>query len=286
MAISGKESQIKVYIQCGLPQVALKMSCGLDFTLVKCFMTPKSEIPYILQNMNLPDGVFQRFQQAKDLINQRVNSLTESAQQIGDSLQETATQASDKAVDRVTTTLGQAKASVEGTLQTAEQIKSTTTSAVQTAIASSVNDWFTEHPPIFRLVQILGWAANHPIISLVVLLFALAIFWSIIKAIGRLIESASLSILRVPLKLLQSVIKFSFLSFTKVSSLAVKQLTIAKTTDEILALPPATSEPIHQDKQQRLAEISHRLESIQQEQNLLLQEAAELLASDTIEIKV
>jgi len=241
---------------------------------------------HLLQNINLPDGVFQRFQQAKDFVNEKVNSLTESAQQVGESLQNTATQTTDQARDRVTTTLGQAKASVEGTLQTAEQIKSTTTSAVQTAITSSVNDWFTEHPAIFRLVQILGWAANHPIISLVVLLFALAIFWSIIKAIGRLIESASLSILRVPLKFLQAVIKFSFLSFTKVGGLAVKQLTVAKTTDNILALPPATSQSIHQDKQQRLAVISSRLEEIQKEQNLLLQEAAELLASDKINIKV
>ncbi len=248
-------------------------------------MAPK-EIPYLPKNINLPDGVFQRFQQAKDFVNEKVNSLTESAQQVGESLQDTATQTTDRAIDTVTTTLGQAKASVEGSLQTAAQIKSTTTSAVQTAIASSVNDWFTQHPAIFRLVQILGWATNHPIISLVVLLFALAIFWSIIKAIGRLIESASLSILRVPLKFFQAVIKFSFFSFTKVSSLAVKQLTDAKTTNQILALPPATSEPIHQDKQQRLAEISSRLESIQQEQNLLLQEAAELLASDTINIKV
>jgi predicted transcriptional regulator len=45
-------------------------------------------------------------------------------------------------------------------------------------------------------------------------------------------------------------------------------------------LPPATSPEIYKDKQQRLAEISMRLEAIQKEQKQLLQEATELLATD------
>jgi len=243
-------------------------------------MTPKFEIPYLPQNINLPEEVFQ---QAKDFVSQRVNSLTESAQQVGESLQQTATQATNQAIDTVTTTLGQAKASVEGTLQTAEQIQNTTSAAIQTTITSSVNDWLTAHPAIFQLVKILSWAANHLILSLIILLFALAIFWNIIKAIGRLIELASLSILRVPLKLLQTVVKVSFLSFTKVGGFAIKQLTVPKTTGKkILALPPATSQPIHKDKQQRLKEITQRLEEIQKEQNLLLEEAAELLLRNSL----
>ncbi|NMG20589.1 hypothetical protein [Brasilonema bromeliae] len=222
------------------------------------------------------------FQQTKDFLNQSVNSFTTSAQQIGESWQERASQATHRTVDTVTTTLEQAKASVEQTLQSADKVKNTTSVAVQTAISSAMSHWFEQHPTLLRLVQILGWAANHPIISLVILVFALAVIWSLIKAIGRIVESASLSVLQVPLKLLQAVAKFSFVSFTKVGSLVFKQLTDTKTTDSIPTVLPTIS-PIHKDNQQRLVEISTRLEEIQQEQNQLLQEAAELLASEKID---
>ncbi|MBW4629609.1 MAG: hypothetical protein KME49_29885 [Brasilonema octagenarum HA4186-MV1] len=223
------------------------------------------------------------FQQTKDFLNHSVNSLTTSAQHIGESWQQRASQATNRTVDTVTTTLEQAKVSVEQTFQSAEQVKNTTTVAVQTAISSAMSDWFEQHPTLLRLVQILGWAANHPIISLVVLLFALAVTWSVIKAIGRIVESASLSVLQVPLKLLQALAKLSFVSFTKLGNLAFKQLSDRKTTDIIPTVLPTISPQIHKDKQQRLVEISTRLEEIQQEQNHLLQEAAELLASEKID---
>ena len=183
-----------------------------------------------------------------------------------------------QATRQVTTSLGQS-------LQAADQIKNTTSTAIETAIASGVNDWVGQHPAIFRLLQILNLAANHPIISLVLLLLAIAIAWSIIKAIVRLIETASWSILQVPLKLLLALIKVSFQSFIKFCSLAIKQLKNDKTSDLKLALLPATSEEIPETKQQRLTEIALRLEIIQTEQKQLLQEAAELIDTDTFEIK-
>jgi hypothetical protein len=227
-------------------------------------------------DIHLPNGILQRLQNAKDFVGENVNSLSNSAQQVGESLKARATTTTDKAIDTVTTTL-------EQSLQTAEQFKSTTSGAVKDAIASSASDWLTEHPIFFRLVQILGWAANHPIISIVILLFALALSWSIIKAIVRLIETASWSILQVPLKLLQVLIKVSFLSLTKVGSFAVQQITTTQTTDNLPALLPENFQP---SKKQRLAEISYRLEEIQKEQNELLQEAADLIASDTVDIEI
>jgi hypothetical protein len=223
------------------------------------------------------------FQQTKDFVNQSVNSLTKSAQQIGQSWQETTYQATNRTVDTVTTTLEQAKASVEQTLQSTYPVKNTTSVAIQTAISSAMSDWFEQHPTLLRIVHILGWAANHPIISLVILIFALAIIWSLIKAIGRIVESASLSVLQVPLKLLQALARLSFVSFTKVGNLVFKQLTDTKTTDSIPNILPTISPQIHKQKQQRLLEISTRIEEIQQEQNQLLQEAAELLASEKID---
>ncbi|NDJ24941.1 hypothetical protein GS682_25510 [Nostoc sp. B(2019)] len=237
-------------------------------------------------DLNLPEEVWQRLQTAKAIVNQSVNSITNSAQQVGESLKETATTTSDRAINTVTTTL-------EQSWQTAEQIKSTTSGAVKDAsaelaegIASSASDWLTQHPGFFRLVQILAWAANHPIISLVILLLALSLLWSIIKAIVRLIETASWSILQVPLKLIQAFIKVSFLSLNKVGNFAVQRITDNKKTDNMPALLPVNSLTIYKDKQQRLAEISSRLEAIQKEQNELLQEAADLIASDAIDVKV
>ena len=224
----------------------------------------------------LPHGVLQNLQNVKDFVGENVNSLSNSAQQVGESLKATATTTTDKAIDTVTTSL-------EETWQTAEKFQSRTSGAVKDAMASSVSDWLIQHPIFFRLVQILGWATNHPIISIVILLFAIALIWSIIKAIVRLIETASWSILQVPLKLLQALIKVSFLSLSKVGSFAVQQITATKTIDNLPALLPENFQP---SKQQRLAEISHRLEAIQKEQNELLQEAADLIASDTIDIEI
>ncbi|WP_392531540.1 hypothetical protein [Nostoc sp. C117] len=220
---------------------------------------------------NLPEEVLQGLQTAKDIV-----------QQARQSLQDRAATTTDRAVNKVTTTLEQAKGSLEQSWQTAEQFKSTTSGAIQTAINSSVNDWLTQHPVVFWLVQILGWAANHPIISLVILVFALALLWSIIRAIVRLIETASWSILQVPVKLVQGLIQVSFLFLTQVGSFVVQRITANKKTENIPALLP---ENFPTNKQQRLAEISHRLEVIQQEQHQLLQEASDLIASDTIDIK-
>ncbi|MEH2466393.1 hypothetical protein [Nostoc sp.] len=227
-------------------------------------------------DIHLPNGVLQGLQNVRDFVGENVNSLNNSAQQVGESLKATATTTTDRAINTVTTSL-------EQSWQTADKFKSTTSGAVKDAIASSASDWLTQHPIFFRLVQILGWATNHPIISVIVLLFALALLWSIIKAIVRLIETASWSILRVPIKLIQALIKVSFLSLVKVGSFGVQRITATKTTDNLPALLPESFQP---NKQQRLTEISSRLEAIQKEQNELLQEAADLIADDTIETTI
>lgn len=243
-------------------------------------------------DIHLPQGVLQGLQNFKNFVGEGVNSFTNSAQQVGESLKTNATQTTNKAIDTVTTTLEQAKGSLEQSWQTAEQVKNTTSTAVKDAIAErvgkvitdSVNDWLIQHPTLLQLIQILNWAVNHPIISLVILLFALALIWSIIKAIIRLIETASWSILKLPVKLIYSFLKISFLSLTKVSSLVIQKITDAKKTDDTPVLLPTDAQILSQNKQQRLAEISSRLAVIQQEQKELLQEAADLIASDTIEI--
>ncbi|MBH8567050.1 hypothetical protein I8748_33710 [Nostoc sp. CENA67] len=245
-------------------------------------------------DIHLPDGVLQALQNFTIFVGEGVNSFTNSAQQVGESLKTNATQTTNKAIDTVTTSLEEAKGSLEQSWQTAEQVKNTTSAAVKDAIAEgiggvitdSVNNWLIQHPTLLRLIQILNWAVNHPIISLVILLFGLALIWSIIKAIIRLIETASWSILQLPLKLISSFLKISFLSLTKVSSLVIQKITPAKQTDNTQLFLPTDTQMLSQNKQQRLAEISNRLAVIQQEQKELLQEAADLIASDTMDIKL
>jgi hypothetical protein len=153
---------------------------------------------------------------------------------------------------------------------------------MQTAINNSVSEWLQAHPVVFRLVQLLVWATNHPIWGVVMLLFAFAIAWSLIKAISRLIETAWLALLQAPFKLSQALFGVSAKSLGKFKGLAVKQM-VAKTTDPVLH--NSNSELIPQDKQ-RIGEIFNRLEAIQNEQSELLQEVAAILASDNIDIKI
>ncbi|MBD2361402.1 hypothetical protein H6G36_09465 [Anabaena minutissima FACHB-250] len=232
--------------------------------------------------IKLSDRVWQDWQTAKDFANQKVDYLTNSAQTFGQSLQETATTTTDKTIDAVTQTLNQS-------WQNAEQVKSMTSTAIQTVLTnptsginSAFNNWLVQHPTLWRLVQILDWAANHPIISLVVLLFGLTLIWSIIKAVMSLIERASWSILQVPLKLIQAVINFSFFFLLQIFN-SVLQKSINHQPAETQSV---LSDTVHKDKPQRLAEISLRLEAIQQEQQELLQEAATLIATNDIDIKM
>ncbi|MBD2441407.1 hypothetical protein [Nostoc sp. FACHB-110] len=229
-------------------------------------------------NLSLPQGVSQSWQNVKDFVNQGVNSVSNSAQQVGQSWQETAASKTNQAIDVVTTNLEQAKSSLE-------QFKHTTSGAMETAIASSINDWLTQHPAMSRLLQILNWAAIHPVISLVILLFSLAILWSIINAIIRLFTTASFSLLQAPFKLLLSLIQFSFLFLHNVARLAFQKATNYQPKDSISNLSPNHIQPFYRDKEQRLTEISYRLEEINQEQKKLLQEAAQLMSMDTINLK-
>ncbi|WP_199311678.1 hypothetical protein [Anabaena subtropica] len=232
----------------------------------------------------MPIKVLQNWQTTPEFVNQSVHSVVDSAQQLGQSLQETATQTTDKAVRVVTTTIDHAKGYLDQNLQAADQFKSTTSTAMQTAIASSVNDLLVQHPTFLRLLQILGWATNHPIISLVILLFIIAFIWSIIKAIMRLIETASWSIFQVPLKLIQGLIKVGIFSFSKVGTFAIQKINNYQTINDESHFSVSNNQIIFPDKQQRLNEIFQRLEAIQQEQRELLQEAKKLIPSDTIEI--
>lgn len=207
-------------------------------------------------DINLSTEVLQRWQTAKNLFHHSVDSIANSAQHFSQSLNTT-------------------------TEQVRDIVKTTLEQTGQTAINASVNDWLAQHPAIWRLIDIFSWSVNHPIISLVILLLTLAVISSMIKGIMSLISQVSWSILQIPLKLIWSVIQFSFGSLTKLSSLTLKSVSETKTPPV-----PTNAQTVYQEKQQRLAEISRRLEIIQQEQQELLQEAASLMATDNIDLKI
>jgi hypothetical protein len=231
----------------------------------------------ILININLAQPVSKSWQTVKD----NVNSWTKSGQQFQQSFKETAEQTTDKTINTVTNTLDQVQGSLENSWQKVTQVKNTTSAAIENAITSYIENLVTQHPTFLRFSQILSWSVNHPIISVVIFLFIIALLWSIIKGIVRLIETASWSILKAPFKLLQVLITASFVSFTKLVK-GKQAITINQKDDTISTFTKLDNvdRRISEDKKHRLAEISHRLELIHEEQKQLLQEAANLISSD------
>lgn len=239
-------------------------------------MITAAESSKSIVEMNLPERVFQSFNQAKNFLQsttQQTKSLAANAEQAVNTI----TTATNKAVHTVNAA---AKNSLEQTLQKADQVNNFTSNAMQTAISNSVSEWLQAHPTILRLMQVLIWATNHPLVSLVIFIFVVAIAWSLIKALARLFEQASLSLLQAPLKLVQFLITVSAKFLGKFSGLASNQLAINNTGTTVSQLSNSILED--KNKQQKLAEISTRLKAIQTEQNQLLQEIATILASDEL----
>ena len=166
-------------------------------------------------------------------------------------------------------------------LPTTQPLARKTSELMQAAINDSVGDWLQEHPLVLQLVQLLLWATNHPIISIIVLIFSIAIAWILIKAVSRLIETAGLSLLQLPLTLGKFLLIVSAKFVGKFGRLAVKQV-VGNQTDEAVILHKSTLQLVNSEseqinKQQRLTEIFTRLEAIQQEQNQLIQELSAIL---------
>jgi hypothetical protein len=188
-----------------------------------------------------------------------------------------------RAIHAVTNRLNQAQGYLENSWQRATQVKNTTSQVIDNVITAYVNKLTTQHPTFLQFLQMLNWAVNHPIISLVILLFFIALAWSLIKGIIRLIETASCSILKVPLELLQVLIKAIYLSLAKFINKNWHNIPFTNKDNyasNVISVDTTNSENEYQDKQKRLAEISHSLELIHQEQQQLLQEAANLISSD------
>lgn len=140
--------------------------------------------------------------------------------------------------------------------------KNTSSEAMLNAITSSLNNWLQAHPVIFRIFTTIIWAIDRPVIAFAVIILTLAITFSLVKALNRLLEMLGLSILQAPFKLVKNVFKLGWLNITR-----------KNISDSKCSAPNTAS----QNPQQRLAEISQRLQALQKEHNELLQEAATII---------
>jgi hypothetical protein len=226
----------------------------------------------LIMSVQIPQQLHQHFENTKQLVNNNIQSLAEKAQQTSSSIQQITTETKAKAIDSVRNSFGK-------TLQAAEHIQQSTSTAIQTSINSPLNDWLQQHPLIYQLVKFFGWASNHPIWGIVIILLLIAIAWSLIRAIVRFIESASLSILKTPLKVIWLFCGYIWQLFSKFAVSNWNKLNNANQS-QITPLIDVDFKNVGKEKEARLAEISIRLTEIQSEQSALLTEAAQLLKSD------
>ncbi|WP_414529293.1 hypothetical protein [Nodularia chucula] len=205
-------------------------------------------------------AVLQPWQNSKNFVQHSIDSISKSAQQFGESLKATAKTTTVPIIDTVSNTLEKTKSSIEQTWQS--------------AVITSIKDWLNQHPAFLRLFDFLQWAVNHPIISLIILILGIMLILNLSKVIIRLIFTLIWSILQISLKLILAVIKTTIIYLTKILGFA--STPIADNPHEQLAILPTNPET--QNKHQRLIEISSRLATIQQEQQQLLEEAANLMS--------
>jgi hypothetical protein len=147
--------------------------------------------------------------------------------------------------------------------------------------ATVFQSWLEAHPTVERSLQVLNWAIEHPIISVIILLFVIAIAWSLIKSIGRLFEKFCLSVLQMPLKLGYFLIQMSWRSLHKLFARFSLKST-RRNMHQMHVLPTSDAQTNYTDQHQRLLEISAKLALLNQEQNELMREALSILSSNQI----
>lgn len=237
--------------------------------------------------ISLPEELTQNFQKTKDFFNETtattvnsVNQATEQAkisvsQSVGQAMQSlnqvtenakatltettnnainTVTNKTTQAINSVTAATDAAKASLQETVQQAETLNRTLSEGIQASINSSLNIWIGNHP---KLV----WLVNHPLQALGLLLLAIFLFSGLLKAVSSFTEKFWIWLLTAPFKLISS----AFGLISKSSEKGDKKL------EEILR---------GNDKEAQMTKILGRLENLKKEQDLLLEELADLMKSE------
>ncbi|TAE54709.1 MAG: hypothetical protein EAZ87_21625 [Nostocales cyanobacterium] len=215
-----------------------------------------------------------------DMLDMRdnINLWMQPAQKLGNSLQNQLEKTTDKTINTVNNTFDQAQSSLTA-------ITNSTSAVMETTINNYFSDYFSDfvirYPIVLKTLKTCTWVINHPVMSAIILLLIIAFIWSIIKGIVRLIETASWSIFKVPLKLLQAlflIVWKKLIQLIPVPKFKLDGLLKFTKYQDLTTL--SVNNMSFQDKQERLLAINHRLELIHQEQQQLLKEAAILINSD------
>ena len=129
--------------------------------------------------------------------------------------------------------------------------------SIETAVSNYFSQWLGHHP-------YLVWSISHPLPSFGLLILLAFIVGGLIKAVGRVFEQIGLWVLKTPFKLLQPI-------FRRIWS------SIAQTFghNNLGGWQIATN-PIHPPLTERRAQILERLQVLNREQHLLLEELSSL----------
>jgi hypothetical protein len=133
-------------------------------------------------------------------------------------------------------------------------------SAIEHAVFDYFSQWWAQHP-------YLAWSIAHPILSLILILLSIFLLWGLIKAIGRAIDWMLVFLLKTPFKLFQPIFKviwgslqrgFGYNKDSRVQSIAIPD------------------RHVNVDRAACLDRIIDRLQTLNQEQDLLLHELSTL----------
>jgi hypothetical protein len=128
---------------------------------------------------------------------------------------------------------------------------------IDRSVGAAFNQWLIAH-------SYLAWIVAHPLASMGLLLLTIFSLWGLFKAIGRGIEQTWVFLLTTPFKLLQPIFGLMWRSIWR-------GFGHNNTTVERVESPLASDSP-----SERIATIVDRLQSLNQEQEMLLQELATL----------
>lgn len=139
--------------------------------------------------------------------------------------------------------------------------------AMQGAVGDMMQDWLMGHP-------ILGWGVTHPLWALVVIVALFFMSGGLLRAIAQLTEQLWIDLLRLPMRVVRWGLAKLFPWWKPKSDSTISTQNSA---------PFSLHEQNHNGSQSanpQLVEIIMRLERIQQEQALLLQDIKTLLLKD------
>jgi hypothetical protein len=135
--------------------------------------------------------------------------------------------------------------------------------SVDRVIANYVSHWLIAHP-------YLAWTIAHPLLGLGLLLLTIFSLWGLIKAIGRAIEQIWLFLLTTPFRLLQPIFGLMWRSLRRIFG----HTSASDDRSDARSISTTTTE--------RIDRIIDRLESLRQEQDILIEELTTLASSTSV----